>query len=241
MPPGCKILIPLRNTVAKPTDLSQKWWKKHKAVTLKSTGFGKVLGAYEAALAKPNSKTNIQAMIKALKAIEPARSAAEKMCNKTLHKDTIAILAAYKELIVKESTKLQKRGADYEEDIKAWTKKRTDCVAGMKKHEKDMETLVKKADATLQTARSTAANGNDTDKARTVKLCNAMIAELKKARAAAKDTMDTVRIAGTGPEPVHAEDRDPAIFTEAINIQAVLEHEHNTKEGELKRAIKTLE
>lgn len=87
---------------AKP-ELEQKWWSKNKAKTLKSTGFGKVLGEYETAL-KALEGTDAAEALKGhgtavdllTKKLPRAADAALKACSTRFHKETIACLETYK-------------------------------------------------------------------------------------------------------------------------------------------------
>src|SRR6201999_4401622 len=95
--------------MAKPTDLTRKGWAKIKGLTVPKTGFGEKLEAYEKAKGKvlatalaARNRPNSAAAAGALKPVEHQIPDAIKKCNKTLHKDTIAALEAYKGLVTKE-------------------------------------------------------------------------------------------------------------------------------------------
>ncbi|GMG84324.1 hypothetical protein LNKW23_35390 [Paralimibaculum aggregatum] len=96
---------------AKP-ELEQKWWRKNKAKTLKSTGFGKVLGEYETALkdfetwpANGAEKAYETAVALLSKRLPSAADAAIKACNARLHKDTVACLETYRKKTFPEELK----------------------------------------------------------------------------------------------------------------------------------------
>lgn len=104
-------------------ELKESWWSKNKAKTLGSTGLGKILKQYEAALVdlekeakndKPKA-ASLEPFVKVeellTKTLPAAVEAALRKCNKTLHKETIAILEEYKKtLIPKASPKVQALG-----------------------------------------------------------------------------------------------------------------------------------
>lgn len=205
--------------MAAPTTLSQAWWSKHKPKTLKSTGFGALMGEWEKALALPESKANFVKMAAALAKLEPGRKTALAMCNKTLHKDGIANLGAYQGLITKADAALKKRSKDYDDAVKAWHKVRTECLAGMKKQEPKVSAMEGRVSKGLKLA-------GTTDATRAGKVISTLLDETKALRKETKAVMDTVRIAGEGAAPLHADDRDPSDFSAAIAIQSRLDRDH---------------
>lgn len=89
-----------------PAEFTAKWWKKHRALTLKSTGLADLLQDYEDTLDKLQGLAKAKVTGEGMKAFDdgldlvgtrlPAGiKKAQAACNKTLHKDTIAILAEY--------------------------------------------------------------------------------------------------------------------------------------------------
>ncbi|MCY2996098.1 MAG: hypothetical protein NTY19_50855 [Planctomycetota bacterium] len=84
-------------------ELSQQWWSKNKATTLKSTGLGKALKAYEDA----QKKRQLPEAVKALAAVIPVVKKALGMCNKSLHEETIAALEKYPKVIQTEKSRLE--------------------------------------------------------------------------------------------------------------------------------------
>jgi hypothetical protein len=107
---------------------SQEWWKKNKPLTLKSTGLGEVLKKYDgltATIDKMIAGSNYQgvdpakdpfdaavAMVK--KDIDKAVENALKDCNKTLHKDCIAVLEKYSTTAQKEAARILRTKANFE-------------------------------------------------------------------------------------------------------------------------------
>ena len=81
---------------AKP-EMTQKWWSKNKAKTLKSTGLGGALKKYEIA----KDQFDAELMNKALKEVEGKVGQAIKACNPKFHRDTQAALEKYRPLIAK--------------------------------------------------------------------------------------------------------------------------------------------
>lgn len=116
--------------MAKP-ELTSAWWSKHGPKTLK-TGLGEALRAYEAELksfqsyvAQPghDHEAVFRKLEDALDHVSDTVKKAEGMCNKLLHKDTLAALAEFrKALIPREAQQCMKLGqqakAGYESKLK---------------------------------------------------------------------------------------------------------------------------
>ena len=85
-------------------EISQKWWSKNKPITLKATGLGKKLGAYETALKSfeaaktPEEITTTYSIVETMIGTDlpGAVDTAKQKCNAKLHADTIACLVTYK-------------------------------------------------------------------------------------------------------------------------------------------------
>ncbi len=132
----------------KPTDLTSKSWNKLKELTVPKTGFGDKLDAYE----KARKVTEVLATRK-LATFKAAGTAldlavkhiptAQAKCNKTLHKDTIAALEAYKALFTAEGLVLNKEAMKYQGNIDRTLDRLKVCEAAMKVHEQTMTALVK--------------------------------------------------------------------------------------------------
>lgn len=112
----------------KPKDLSQKWWSKNKAKTLKSTGLGKVLEGYEKVRAGKPSLKYYQDCLKELNKIPGAVDKAKKMCNKSLHAETLDALGGYSTVIKKEMTDLSKEETDYTKRLSIFKSSREKLV-----------------------------------------------------------------------------------------------------------------
>lgn len=92
---------------AKNPKLDQKWWSKHKPRSLKATGFGKAIAAYQAAkdsTRKDNEPKAIVEMKKKLQQLAAVRAKAENMAAKDAgkHKETLEALKNYQKMITKE-------------------------------------------------------------------------------------------------------------------------------------------
>ena len=123
----------------KPKDLSQQWWSKNKAKTLKSTGLGKVLGAYEKLRAGTQSLKYFQDCYKELNKIPAAVEKSKKMCNEKLHAETLAALDGYSAVISKEMQALSKDETEY-------TKKLSIFKSSREKLVKELTDMHQKAD-----------------------------------------------------------------------------------------------
>lgn len=208
--------------MANPTDLSKAWWQKNKALTLKSTGFGKALDEFAKAKALPYSEANIKTKIAALKAVETARAKAVGMCNKTLHGDSLKYLETYKTLIAKASQDLQRDGEEYTKLVAAWIGIRKTVLAEMKERKKEWKALCTKLDKALVECGG-AAQGSDLE---AKKLAKGKVAKIKELAGGQRqkciDTVDQNRIQAAvkeGALKVHADDKDPTDFLEIVKTQ----------------------
>ncbi|MFT4961661.1 MAG: hypothetical protein ACI92Z_002754 [Paracoccaceae bacterium] len=76
-------------------ELNYKWWNKNKSSTMKKSGLGKALTAYETAADQMDWSKALKALSEVKKKVVVAIDA----CNKTLHADTIAALKKYPKVI----------------------------------------------------------------------------------------------------------------------------------------------
>lgn len=207
-----------------PTLLTAKEWKGAKPTTLvKKTGLGAKLEAWEkakAALAKAASLQAFSDCAAALKDVVATAKTAQAACNKTLHKDAIAFLAGYTAAVAKVSSGLMKEGEDYKVKVNAWSKKRVDCLALIKKLDPVADQLNDKYEATMKTCEASVKANKEI--ARSVKLAKSMQKELEDFREEAQKHIDIVRIDDPATR-IHADDRDQKyvdMFTEAINLKS---------------------
>ena len=134
--------------VKTPADLSQKWWSKNKAKTLKSTGFGKALKAYEDAKksvdgGKIAPLAGLQAAVDAADEVRKKRDAAEKACKKKLHDDTKQMLQAYTGLLTADAAKYVKQLSDMEKKVDACGKAAAQATGHFNKILKSMGAITK--------------------------------------------------------------------------------------------------
>ena len=132
----------------KPTDLTSKSWNKLKELTVPKTGFGDKLDAYEKArkvteVLGTRKLATFKAAGAALDVAVKHIPTAQAKCNKTLHKDTIAALEAYKALFAAEGLVLNKEAMKYQGNIDRTLDRLKVCEASMKVHEQTMTALVK--------------------------------------------------------------------------------------------------
>lgn len=88
-------------------ELNYKWWKKNKAKTMKTSGLGKTLTAFEVAEDQMDWAKALKALSEVKKKIVPAISA----CDSKLHSDTIAALKKYTGVIQKKEVELKGKQA----------------------------------------------------------------------------------------------------------------------------------
>lgn len=203
----------------KPTDLTRKGWNKLKGLTVPKTGFGEKLDAYETARAKTEALATrsiaaFNAAADALQAIIKHIPEAQKKCNKTLHKETIEILAAYKPLAEKEGAALHNKFAVYQGYVDKYKHVREVCG-------KELAAIEKQLDATAKTliadAKKAIAAAKYVDAGKEIK---AGLVELQKLQKAADDSLAKPRVPGPAVETPHADDRpDASVFTALIDKQ----------------------
>lgn len=90
-------------------ELSSKWWSKNKAKSLKSTGLGKALKAYEIAA----DSLDYDKALAALSEVKKKLAVAFKACDKSRHAETLAAVKKYTGVIDKQEKKLAEQKAQY--------------------------------------------------------------------------------------------------------------------------------
>jgi len=213
---------------SKPTDLTSKTWNKLKAVTVPKTGFGAKLDAYAAA--KKKADEGFTRSLGTFKAAEDAIAAvidhipdAQKKCNKLLHKDTIALLAAYKPLMEKEGTELKKDIATYQGYFDAWVKKRQ---VGLKQLPILMKQMTDRGDGSVTAVRKAILSGKP-DLAAQVR--KAALAQLEKDYDACIVSIKTWREPPPKAEQPHMDDRGQhdALFNALVQLSNDVEGDHS--------------
>lgn len=139
----------------KPKDLTQQWWSKNKAVTLKSTGLGKALGDYEKVRKGAASLKYFQGCYKELNKLPAAVSKAKKMCLDKLHSETLEALGGYDAVIKQEMQALAKEETEYTKKLgifKASREKLIKELTGMHKKADELCKLGKSGLSKLETA-----------------------------------------------------------------------------------------
>jgi hypothetical protein len=89
-------------------ELNYKWWNKNKAKTMKSSGLGKALTAFEVA----EDQMNWDKALKALSEVKKKVVVAIGACNTKLHSDTIAGLKKYPSVIQKKEVEIKAKQKD---------------------------------------------------------------------------------------------------------------------------------
>lgn len=215
-------------------------WKKAKPLTLKDPGLDKKLAEWEKIKKEVETTPKIEGFKKcgtALKDVVTIAKTAQAACNKTLHKDAIAFLGGYPTAVAKVSVGLQKKGEDYSKRVAAWSKKRVDCLAGMKKMEAAAKELGNKFEATKKTCDKS--KGDPKFGPAAVSLAEAMLKDINKFKEKAKEIMDIVRIDDPTTR-IHVDDRDQKfidMFTQSIQIQSVMEGNFKSQIGYLEKYI----
>ena len=203
----------------KPTDLTSKTWNKVKGLTVPKTGLGAKLDAYQAAKTKTEQLQTrnlaaFSAAADALQAITKHLPEAEKKCNKTLHKDTITALAAYKPLIATEGAELHNAFVKYQGYVDKYKHLREVCGKEMAVIERQMEAAAKSAIDEVTKSIS------ENDLPEAIKQAKAAKEELAKIQTLANESIAKPRVPGPAIETPHADDRpDASVFTALINKQ----------------------
>ena len=223
-----------------PVEVTAKEWKSAKPLTLKDPGLDKKLADWEKVKTETETTPKIANFKKcgdALKAVVDMAKTAQAACNKTLHKDGIAFLGGYPAAIAKISQGLQKNGEDYSKRVAAWSKKRVDCLAGMKKLQGANAELTSKFEATKKVCES---SKNTPMVGKSVNLAETFLKEINTFKEKAIEVMNLVRIDDPTVR-INVDDRDQKfidMFTESINIQSGFEGEFRTQIGYLEKFIK---
>lgn len=221
-----------------PTDLSSKSWNKLKELTVPKTGFGGKLDAYDVAKKKTEvlqtrNLASFGAAATALGNITKHIPDAQKKCNKTLHKDTIAALEAYKPLIAAESTALNKAFIKYQGNIDRTLERLKVCEAAMKVHKQTMTALVKGSLANVAHA-VTAKKGPDV-----VQAVKSGLAALRAEQDKTNATLEKWREPVLHADAAHADDRpDDAAFQRIIKLQKEISDMRANADGDLAEALK---
>ena len=224
--------------MAKPTDLTSKTWNKVKGLTVPKTGFGEKLDAYQAAKRKTEDlpTRNLKAFDTAAKALGDITKhipVAQQKCNKTLHKDTIEALGAYKALVDKEGGELHSAAVKYQGYIDKYKDLRAVCGQELAAIETRMDNAAKKvvADAKREIAAGHLAEAGKQIKAGT--------AQLQQIQQEANDSLQKPRVPGPAVETPHADDRpDASVFTALINKQQDIIAVRTEAEHELATLLK---
>ncbi len=224
----------------KPTDLTSAAWNKLKEVTVPKTGFGAKLDAYDVAKKKTEALTtrNLQTFglaAVALGNITKHIPDAQKKCNKTLHKDTIAALEAYKPLIAAESTALNKAFIKYQGNIDRTLQRLTVCEAAMKVHKQTMTALVK---SSVDSVTNAVAAKKKID---AVQLVKSGLTALRAEQDKTNTTLEKWREPVLHADAAHVDDRpDDAAFQRIIKMQKEISDMRANADNDLAKALKTL-
>ena len=224
-----------------PKDLTNASWKKVKGLTVPETGFGKVLDAYQAARKKTidlptRNVASFGAAATALTAITKAVPAAVAKCNKTLHKDTIAALGAYANLVKEEGLTLSKEATKYQGYVDMYKHKREVCGKELSAIKKSLDELGVKALGEVKKLM-----GSSDKKAHELaeKLVEKTKAELTKLQHDADTSLAKPRVPGPAAETPHADDRpDASVFTALIDKQKEIIGDRTHIERALDEALK---
>jgi acylphosphatase len=88
-------------------ELNYKWWSKNKAKTMGKSGLGKALKDYEVAQELNDPKRMLKALAEVVKKV----GIAQKACNSRAHKETLAALKKYPDIIKKRAAEIKKQAA----------------------------------------------------------------------------------------------------------------------------------
>ncbi len=88
-------------------ELNYKWWSKNKAKTMGKSGLGKALKDYEVAQELNDPKRMLKALAEVLKKV----GVAQKACNASAHKETLAALKKYPDIIKKRAAEIKQQAA----------------------------------------------------------------------------------------------------------------------------------
>ena len=222
----------------KPTDLSSKAWNKLKELTVPKTGFGDKLDAYATARKVPEVLQTRKLATYSLAAVALGNitkhiPTAVGKCNKTLHKDTIAALEAYKPLIVAEGTALNKEVIKYQGYIDRTFQRLAVCEPAMKVHKQTMTALVK---SSLDNVDNAIAAKKSVD---ALQLVKTGVAALKAEQDKTNTTLEQWREPVLATEAAHADDRpDDSAFQRIIAMQKSITDMRANAENDLATKLK---
>jgi hypothetical protein len=222
----------------KPTDLTRKTWNKLKGLTVPKTGFGDKLDAYQIAKKKTEelatrSISSFKVAADTLQAIIKHIPEAQKKCNKTLHKETIEALAAYKPLAEKEGGELHKNFATYQGYVDKFKHVREVCGQELAQLEKQMKAT---AESAIAAVKKLVSEGKRED---ALKHAKDSVADLRKIQERADDSLAKPRVPPPAVESPHKDDRpDASVFTALIEKQNEIIGIRKHAEGELAALVK---
>lgn len=207
---------------AKPTDLTSKTWNKVKGLTVPKTGLGEKLDAYQEAKKKTEALQTrnlaaFKAAADALAAVRKHLPEAEKKCNKTLHKDTLEALAAYKGLLNAEGQTLSAASTKYMGYLDIWKHKREKSLKVLPDLMKRMTDNAKMA---IKVGRDSA-NAGKTNDAKAAH-ADGMI-QLKKDYDACIESIETWRVPPRAEEQPHVDDRPTGAFGPLVKLSQDVE------------------
>ena len=154
-------------------------------------------------------------------------------CNKTLHKDTIAALEAYKPLIAAESTALNKEVIEYQGYIDRTLQRLAVCEAAMKVHKQTMTALVK---SSLDNVDNAIAAKKTAD---AIQLVKSGVAALKAEQDKTNTTLEKWCEPVLATEAAHADDRpDDSAFQRIITMQKSITDMRANAENDLATKLK---
>lgn len=223
-----------------PTDLTRRGWDKLKELTVPKTGFGDKLDAYDKArrstqVLMTRNLATFKAAATALDVAVKHIPTAQAKCNKTLHKDTIAALAAYKPLFTAEGLALNQAAMKYQGNIDRTLDRLKVCEAAMKVHKQTMTALVKGCLANVNHA---VANKKGPDVAQAVK---AGLATLRAEQDKTNTTLEKWREPVEHKDAAHVDDRpDDAAFQRIIAMQKSITDMRANADTDLAAALKTM-
>lgn len=135
-----------------PKDLSDAWWEKNKAKTLKSADFSKALRTYNKTRAQSLEGTGARFEAfadyeSAYKSLKDARAKTEKACTKGVHDSTREYLKAYQKMIEADHQVVAKTIEDYQKAFDDLDGKAASLARMLEAFKKEAATLFKGFDA----------------------------------------------------------------------------------------------
>lgn len=159
--------------ITKAPNLTQQWWSKNKAKTLKSTGFGKSLKSWAEATKKFDAKKlhsldEFDSLFSTFDKTIKVRDAALKACNKKLHKDTIEVLKSYDKLFMSSMKPYSARRSSYEARLLKWNGSAAKAMKELQAQAKRAIAVEKNTQSLIKAANA-AKLANDSSKTQAVK------------------------------------------------------------------------